>query len=110
MSNAELELKIKEILSTENFFDMIEKAVEFEKEYKGTGFYKKTKMPLMEVIKNSKVWYALQLKDVVDVIQGMIDSLNVENVNSILSQLGEVYSKENTETLSIINEFKDLIK
>lgn len=110
MSNAELELKIKEILSIENFFDMIEKVVEFEKEYKGTGFYKKTKMPLMEVIKNSKVWYTLQLKDVVDVIQGMIDSLNVENVNSILSQLGEVYSKENTETLSIINEFKDLIK
>ena len=110
MSNAELELKIKEILSIENFFDMIEKVVEFEKEYKGTSFYKKTKMPLMEVIKNSKVWYALQLKDVVDVIQGMIDSLNVENVNSILSQLGEVYSKENTETLSIINEFKDLIK
>ena len=110
MSNAELELKIKEILSIENFFDMIEKVVEFEKEYKGTSFYKKTKMPLMEVIKNSKVWYALQLKDVVDVIQGMIDSLNVENLNSILSQLGEVYSKENTETLSIINEFKDLIK
>lgn len=110
MSNAELELKIKEILSIENFFDMIEKVVEFEKEYKGTSFYKKTKMPLMEVIKNSKVWYALQLKDIVDVIQGMIDSLNVENLNSILSQLGEVYSKENTETLSIINEFKDLIK
>lgn len=110
MSNAELELKIKEILSIENFFDMIEKVVEFEKEYKGTSFYKKTKMPLMEVIKNGKVWYALQLKDVANVIQGMIDSLNVENVNSILSQLGEVYSKENTETLSIINEFKDLIK
>lgn len=110
MSNAELELKIKEILSIENFFDMIEKVVEFEKEYKGTSFYKKTKMPLMEVIKNSKVWYALQLKDIANVIQGMIDSLNVENVNSILSQLGEVYSKENTETLSIINEFKDLIK
>ena len=110
MSNAELELKIKEILSIENFFDMIEKVVEFEKEYKGTSFYKKTKMPLMEVIKNSKVWYALQLKDIVDVIQSMIDSLNVENLNSIFSQLGEVYSKENTETLSIINEFKDLIK
>ena len=110
MSNAELELKIKEILSIENFFDMIEKVVEFEKEYKGTSFYKKTKMPLMEVIKNGKVGYSLQLKDIANVIQGMIDSLNVENVNSILSQLGEVYSKENTETLSIINEFKDLIK
>lgn len=110
MSNAELELKIKEILSIENFFDMIEKVVEFEKEYKGTSFYKKTKMPLMEVIKNSKVWYALQLKDIVGVVQNMIDSLNIENVNSILNQLGEIYSKENTETLSIIKEFQNLIK
>ena len=57
MNNQELELRIKEILSLENFFDMIEAAVDFEKEYKQSGFYKKTKMPLLEVIKNSKMWY-----------------------------------------------------
>ena len=44
MNNNELELKIKEILSIENFFDMMEAVFDFEKEYKGSEFYKKTKM------------------------------------------------------------------
>ena len=49
MNNQELELKVKEILEIENFFDMIEAAVALKKEYKRTKFYKKTKMPLIEV-------------------------------------------------------------
>ena len=110
MSNAELELKIKEILSVENFFDMIEKVVEFEKEYKGTSFYKKTKMPLMEVIKNSKVWYTLRFDSLQEKIQELINGLSFENINSILDQFSQVYAQENTETLSIINNLKDIIK
>ena len=110
MSNAELELKIKEILSVENFFDMIEKVVEFEKEYKGTNFYKKTKMPLMEVIKNSKVWYTLRFDSLQEKIQELINGLSFENINSILDQFSQVYAQENTETLSIINKLKDIIK
>ena len=43
MNNQELELKVKEILSIENFFDMMEAVFAFEKEYKATEFYKKTK-------------------------------------------------------------------
>ena len=38
MNNQELEQKIKEILSINNFFDMIESAVSFEKEHKNTDF------------------------------------------------------------------------
>ena len=110
MSNAELELKIKEILSVENFFDMIEKVVEFEKEYKGTNFYKKTKLPLMEVIKNSKVWYTLRFDSLQENIQELINGLSFENINSILDQFSQVYAQENTETLSIINNLKDIIK
>ena len=34
MNNSELELKIKEIIKIENFFDMMEAAQDFEKEYK----------------------------------------------------------------------------
>ena len=46
MNNQELELKVKEILAIENFFDMMEAAIAFEKEYKGTNFFKKTKEQL----------------------------------------------------------------
>lgn len=110
MNNNELELKIKEILSIENFFDMMEAVFDFEKEYKGSEFYKKTKMPLIEVIKGSKTWYALQFKDFGNKIQSLINDLDLSNINNILEQLGDVYSQENKETLDIINSFKDIVK
>jgi hypothetical protein len=54
MNNQELELRIKEILKNRNFFDMIESAINFEKEYKTSDFFRKTKISLMEVIKEAK--------------------------------------------------------
>lgn len=110
MNNQELELKVKEILENKNFFDMIEAAIAFEKEYKGTEFYKKTKMPLIEVVKESKIWYALQFKDVGSKIQNLINDLDLSNINSVLEQLGDVYNQENEETLNILKEFKDIVK
>ena len=110
MNNQELELKVKEILSIENFFDMIEAVFAFEKEYKTTEFYKKTKMSLVEVIKESKIWYALQLKDIGSKIQSLINDLDLSNLNNILEQLGDVYGQENEETLNIIKEFKEIVK
>ena len=110
MNNQELELKIKEILSIENFFDMMEAVFAFEKEYKTTEFYKKTKMSLVEVIKESKIWYALQLKDIGSKIQSLINDLDLSNLNNVLEQLGDVYGQENEETLNIIKEFKEIVK
>ena len=110
MNNQELELKVKEILSIENFFDMIEAVFAFEKEYKTTEFYKKTKMSLIEVIKESKLWYALQLKDIGNKIQSLINNLDLSNLNNVLEQLGDVYGQENEETLNIIKEFKEIVK
>ena len=110
MNNQELELKVKEILSIENFFDMMEAVFAFEKEYKGTEFYKKTKMSLIEVIKESKIWYALQFKDIGNKIQSFINDLDLSNLNNVLEQLGDVYGQENEETLNIIKEFKEIVK
>ena len=110
MNNQELESKVKEILSIENFFDMMEAVFAFEKEYKTTEFYKKTKMSLIEVMKESKLWYALQFKDIESKIQSFINDLDLSNLNNILEQLGDVYGQENEETLNIIKEFKEIVK
>lgn len=110
MNNQELELKVKEILNNKNFFDMVEAAVALKKEYKRTKFYKKTKMPLIEVIKSAKVWYALQFEDVGKKIQQLINGLSFDNLNILIDQLGTVYGQENEEILNIINEFKDIVK
>ena len=110
MSNQELELKVKEILEIENFFDMTEAVIAFKKEYKRTDFYKKTKMPITEVIKTTKMWYMLQLKDIGEKIQGLINDLDFNKFNELLNQLGNVYSQENEETLNIFKEFKEIVK
>lgn len=110
MNNQELELKVKEILSIENFFNMIEATLAFEKEYKTTEFYKKTKMSLVEVMKESKIWYALQFKDIGSKIQNLINELDLSNLNNVLEQLSDVYGQENEETLNIIKEFKEIVK
>ena len=110
MNNTELELKVKEILEHENFFDMVEAVFAFEKEYKATNFYKKTKMPLINVVKESKIWYALQFKDVIKKLQTAINELDLSNINEILEQLGEVYSKENSDIMSMVKEFGTIME
>ena len=110
MNNQELELKVKEILAIENFFDMMEAAIAFEKEYKGTNFFKKTKMPLVEVIKNSKMWYTIQLKGIGDKIQSLINGLDFTNVNDVINNLGNTYAQENNEIMDIIKEFQKIVK
>ena len=110
MNNQELELKIKEILENKNFFDMVEAAIAFEKEYKGTDFYKKTRISLIEVIKAAKMWYLTQIENIGDKVQDFINKLDFNNINDILNQLGDVYAKENEETLNIFKEFKEIVK
>lgn len=110
MNNQALELRIKEILENKNFFDMVEAAIAFEKEYKGTDFYKKTRIPLVEVIKAAKMWYLTQIENIGDKIQSLINKLDFNNVNDVLNQLGSVYTQENEETLNILKEFKEIVK
>ena len=109
MNNQELELKIKEILKIENFFDMMQAANAFKNEYKLSDFYKATKMSLVDVIKYVKLWNILQFDNITDKIQNIINGLDFTKVSEVIEQLGEVYGQENTEILDIINNFKETI-
>lgn len=109
MNNQELEFTIKDILKKKNFFDMIETAYAFNPYYKKTDFYKNTKMSLAEVIKNAKIWYALQLDDVAGKIQSMLDSLDTSKLMQVIEDLGNVFSQENAEIMDIANSFKDIM-
>lgn len=108
MNNIELEEKVLEIIRTDNFFDMILKAKEFEKDYKTSDFYKSTKMSLSEVIKESKIFYALQLKDLGNKIQNFLNNLSLEHVNGVLDQISDVFGQENKEIKESLEVFKDL--
>ena len=110
MNNQELELRVKEILHESNFFDMILKVKEFEKEYKNSEFYRATKLPLIEVIKNAKMWYLVQLDGIINKLQNIINQLDLTKVSEVIEQLGEIYSQENAEIMEIANSFKEIIE
>ena len=108
MDNKQLELEIKEILATTNFFDMIEKALTFEKTYKASSFYKTTKMPLMEVIKQSKMWYLVNFDELLKTIQEKINQLDLSKFMEIIDQAGGLFAGENQEILNMIQEVKNI--
>ena len=113
MDNVELEQKIKEILNITNFFDMLLAAKEFEKDYKTSDFYKITKIPLMEVLKEVKSFYTFSVDTIVEKIQTVVNNLDLTKLNSLFDEMGNLFQKENQETMKILGElkdFKDVIK
>jgi hypothetical protein len=110
MNNQELELKVKELLEIENFFDMIIAVKDFEKEYKGSDFFKATKMPLVDVIKNAKVWYLSNFNELKDKIQSLINRIDLSTINNLMNQVSEIFQIENQETFDLIQDFKDIVK
>lgn len=110
MNNQELELRVKEILSLENFFDMVEAAVDFEKEYKQSGFYKKTKMPLLEVIKNSKMWYLINFDELLKTIQEKINQLDLSKFMEVIDQAGNMFASENVEINEAIETLRGIME
>lgn len=108
MNNIELEKKIREISAIDNYFNMVEAMIAFEKEYKTSDFYKKTKKPLNVVVKEARIHYALQLKDLGKHIQELLDNLSLDNVNELLDKMGGMFAQENEDIKEAAEVFKNL--
>ena len=63
----------------------------------------------MEVIKNAKMWYLVQLDDITNKLQNMINQLDLTKISEVIEQLGEMYGQENAEIMEIANSFKEII-
>lgn len=110
MDNIELEKKIDEIIANKNFFDMLIAIKNFEKDYYKTDFFKITKFPLYEIIKEYKKTKMLDIGYLTSNIQKVLNNLDFENVRKVIDQLGESFGQENEELLGSLNELKELIK
>lgn len=110
MDNKQLELEIKEILATTNFFDMIEKALAFEKTYKASNFYKITKISLMEVIKQSKMWYLVNFDELLKTIQEKINQLDLSKFMEVIDQAGDMFASENVEINEAIETLRGIME
>lgn len=109
MNTKELELKVKEILEEENFFEMILKAQAFESEYKKTDFFKVTKMPLLSVIEKAKVFYTFNWNEAQVKLQNLINNLDLSRINELADQFGTMLANDNAATMENAKEFADLI-
>ena len=108
MNNVELEQKVQELIRIENYFDFVLAVKKFKKEYKTSDFYKATKKPLGKMIKEARMYYALQLKDLGRHLQSVLDGLTLDHVNAILDKMSGIFAQENEEIKEGLEVFKDL--
>lgn len=108
MNNQELQNKLDSILRMENFFDMVEALFDFEKEYKSSAFYKKTRMSFLRMIKMRKQFMGFDYDDALEKIQEKINELDLSHLNSLFDQIGDVFGQENSAVLESIKEIQKL--
>jgi len=109
LTNEYLNNKLKEILEeTDNFFDVLLKLKDFEKEYKQSDFYKITKINLMDLVKDARVFYLTNIKAISDKINDIINNLDAEKLADILDKGGSILEANNEATLTQLEEFKEL--
>ena len=109
MNNSELELKVKEIIKIENFFDMIEAAQDFEKEYKQSDFYKKTKQPLLPMLKEAAGWYGIAADRIYKEAQKEINKLDISHLNDLLDKIAETFGTKTATITKQISQLQDIM-
>ena len=110
MTNKQLEQKVEKFLEIENYFDFIEAVCGFEKEYKNSDFYKRTKMPLLAVIKEARWFYGLNINKVFTKIQTVIDKLDFSHLMDLIEKIGTTYTTENEQIMSLMDSMKDIFQ
>ena len=110
MTNKQLEQKVEKFLEIENYFDFIEAVCGFEKEYKNSDFYKKTKMHLLAVIKEARWFYGLNVNKVFTKIQTLIDKLDLSHLMDLVEKIGTTYETENEQIMSLMDSMKDIFQ
>ncbi len=107
-NNEYLNKKLSEIVEKDNFFDIILELKEFEKEYKQSNFYKTTKINLMDLVKDARIFYLTNTKHLTDKLNKIINSLDGEKIAAILDEGASILQANNEATLAQLQEFKEL--
>lgn len=110
MTNKQLEQKVEKFLEIENYFDFIEAVCDFEKEYKNSDFYKKTKMPLLTAIKEVRWFYGLNANKIFTKIQTAIDKLDFSHLMDLIEKIGTTYETENEQIMNLMDSMKDIFQ
>lgn len=108
LTNQDLQVKMEKFFQIDNYFDLMEAIAEFDKEYKDSSFYKKTKKPLLVVVRESYLFYNLNFNCIFQKLQNLINKLDLTNLMEVIEKISEMYENENTDIMATINSIKEI--
>ena len=110
MTNQEIIEKINTLMSeNENFCDLLLALKNFNKEYKKSDFYKKTRISLNRLVRQYRAYSFINLDEIFDRVQEKINNLDLSNVQNIVDTLGFNTDREIEDLNSSWNGLKDLV-
>lgn len=110
MTNQEIIEKIDTLMSeNENFCDLLLALKDFNKEYKKSDFYKKTRISLNRLVRQYRAYSFTNLDEIFDRVQEKINNLDLSNVQNIVDTLGFNTDREIEDLNSSWNGLKDLV-
>ena len=110
MTNQEIIEKINTLMSeNENFCDLLLALKNFNKEYKKSDFYKKTRISLNRLVRQYRAYSFTNLDEIFDRVQEKINNLDLSNVQNIVYTLGFNTDREIEDLNSSWNGLKDLV-
>lgn len=110
MTNQEIIEKINTLMSeNENFCDLLLALKDFNKEYKKSDFYKKTRISLNRLIRQYRAYSFTNLDEIFDRVQEKINNLDLSNIQNIVDTLGFNTDREIEDLNSSWNGLKDLV-
>ena len=110
MTNQEIIEKINTLMSeNENFCDLLLALKDFNKEYKRSDFYKKTRISLNRLVRQYRAYSFTNLDEIFDRVQEKINNLDLSNVQNIVDTLGFNTDREIEDLNSSWNGLKDLV-
>lgn len=110
MTNQEIIEKINTLMSENgNFCDLLLALKDFNKEYKKSDFYKKTRISLNRLIRQYRAYSFTNLDEIFDRVQEKINNLDLSNIQNIVDTLGFNTDREIEDLNSSWNGLKDLV-
>lgn len=110
MTNQEIIEKINTLMSeNENFCDLLLALKNFNREYKKSNFYKKTRISLNRLVRQYRTYSFTNLDEIFDHIQEKINNLDLSNIENIVDTLGFNTDREIEDLNSSWNGLKDLV-
>jgi hypothetical protein len=110
MTNQEIQDKIILMLQIPNICDMYEFGVSLNKDYVKSDFYKKTKLPLMDLAKIYQQREFTDLKKLFKKIQAEMNNLNFDKIIDLMSELNSKFTEQSINLKEEIKKLESLVK